>query len=56
MSKEKNIEYMKVYEKNLERDIKHADEKKARIDMYEKKDKDDLKEVKKIIRDLENDL
>ena len=42
-----------VNPKKLERDIIQADEKKVRIEMRENKDKEDLKDVKAIIKDLE---
>lgn len=53
MTKAKNISYIKSYEKNLERDIKQADDKRVRINMRQLKDKDELKDVKAIIKDLE---
>lgn len=53
MTKAKNIAYMKSYQKNLERDIKQSDEKKVSINMRQLKDKDELKDVKAIIKDLE---
>lgn len=55
MTKEKNIEYMKTYEEALEREIKDIDKKEISLAMKKVKDKDDLKDVKAIIKDLEND-
>ena len=54
MTKEKNIEYMKEYERELDRNIEKIDKDKIRLDMRQVKDKDDLKNVKAIIKDLEN--
>ncbi len=53
MTKDKNIKYLRTYKKQLVKAIDGMDEKIARLQMKRAKHKEDLIDVRAIIKDLE---
>ena len=53
MTKAKNIEYLESFKKKLDDNVKKMNRDLARLDMIQQKDKDDLQNVKDILKDLE---
>ena len=56
MTKEKNIKYLKTYRRALKADIANVERKITRLDMKLVKFKEDLKDIREIIQDLETPI